>query len=60
MFIGVSFQSQEICNNNIDDDGLIDIDDPQYNASSGIDGGLEFNRRLSNAISLRKYNTDYE
>ena len=88
MFIGLSLQSQEICNNNIDDDGdgwidcndnecfticgnveicdngidddgngLIDRDDPQCNASSGVDGGLESNRRLSNAISLRKYKT---
>ena len=49
----------EICNNGIDDNGngLIDGDDPQCGTSSGVTGGLESNRRLSEKISLRNFYT---
>ncbi len=57
----------EICDNNIDDDGdgLIDCDDPScsgvascpaLSVSSGSNGGLESNNRLSQAIAKRNYN----
>ncbi len=47
----------EICDNDIDDNGngLYDFEDPQCGGPSGIDGGLESNRRLSNAIAQRMY-----
>ncbi len=47
----------EICDNGIDDNGngLIDGDDPQCNTSSGIKGGLESNRRLSDKIAQRNF-----
>ena len=60
---------QEICDNGIDDDGdgLIDCQDPSCSgygscdtidpqASSGDQGGLESNNRLSSAIAQRNYN----
>ncbi len=57
---------QEICDNGIDDDGdgLIDCDDPscsgvmgcpELEASSGNEGGLESNNRLSQKINQRNY-----
>ncbi len=47
----------EICDNGIDDDGdgFIDGADSECNVSSGSNGGLESNRRLSNLISKRNY-----
>ncbi len=49
----------EICDNGIDDNGngLIDSDDPQCNTTSGVSGGLESNRRLSDKIALRNFYT---
>lgn len=49
----------EICDNGIDDNGngLIDGDDPQCNTPSGVTGGLESNRRLSDKIALRNFYT---
>ncbi|WP_046758596.1 T9SS type A sorting domain-containing protein [Kordia jejudonensis] len=60
---------QEICDNGIDDDGdgLIDCQDPSCSgygecdvidpeSSSGNEGGLESNGRLSDAINKRNYN----
>lgn len=59
---------QEICGNGIDDDGdgLIDCDDPSCSgvldcpiaggASSGNEGGLESNNRLSQKINQRNFN----
>ena len=59
---------QEDCKNGIDDDGdgLVDCDDPSCSGvsscpvieaptSSGNDGGLESNNRLSNLIGKRNY-----
>lgn len=57
---------QEICDNGIDDDGdgLIDCDDPscsgvsdcpELGATSGSDGGLESNNRLSQKVNKRNY-----
>ncbi|WP_405297032.1 DUF6923 family protein [Algibacter sp. Ld11] len=62
--------AQEICDNGIDDDGdgLIDCEDPSCSGytgcpvlqvsstSSGNDGGLESNNRLSQQISKRNFN----
>ncbi|MCL5128188.1 T9SS type A sorting domain-containing protein [Algibacter sp. L4_22] len=62
--------AQEICDNGIDDDGdgLIDCEDPSCSGytgcpvvsfsstSSGNDGGLESNNRLSQQISQRNFN----
>lgn len=60
--------AQEDCSNGIDDDGdgLIDCEDPSCSGygtcdvitppSSGNDGGLESNSRLSEAISKRNFN----
>ncbi len=47
----------EICDNDFDDNGngLYDMEDPQCGGASGIDGGLESNRRLSEAIANRMY-----
>ena len=47
----------EICDNGIDDNGngLIDSDDPQCSTSSGVTGGLESNRRLSDKIAKRNF-----
>ena len=49
----------EICDNGIDDNGngLIDGDDPQCTTSSGVTGGLESNRRLSDKIANRNFYT---
>lgn len=59
---------QEICDNGIDDDGdgLIDCEDPSCSGysgcpiidvtSSGNEGGLESNNRLSQQISKRNFN----
>ncbi|MEP5340845.1 MAG: T9SS type A sorting domain-containing protein [Algibacter sp.] len=59
---------QEICDNGIDDDGdgLIDCEDPSCSGyagcpviqvtSSGNEGGLESNNRLSEQISKRNFN----
>lgn len=49
----------EICDNGIDDNGngLIDGDDPQCTAPSGVSGGLESNRRLSDKIAKRNFET---
>lgn len=49
----------EICDNGIDDNGngLIDSEDPQCGTSSGGLGGLESNRRLSDKIALRNFET---
>ncbi len=50
----------EICDNGIDDNGngLIDGDDPQCSTPSGVQGGLESNRRLSDKIALRNFYTE--
>lgn len=47
----------EICDNGIDDNnnGLIDQDDPQCSTPSGVGGGLESNRRLSDKLAHRNY-----
>ena len=49
----------EICDNGIDDNnnGLVDGDDPQCTSSSGVTGGLESNRRLSDKIAKRNFET---
>ena len=49
----------EICDNGIDDNnnGLIDAEDPQCTTPSGVSGGLESNRRLSNKIAHRNFKT---
>ena len=49
----------EICNNGIDDNnnGLIDADDPQCTTPSGVTGGLESNRRLTDKIAQRNFKT---
>ena len=47
----------EVCDNGVDDNGngLIDDADPQCNTPSGVSGGLESNRRLSDKIALRNF-----
>jgi len=47
----------EICDNGVDDNGngLEDSEDPQCSTSSGVTGGLESNRRLSEKIANRNY-----
>lgn len=49
----------EICDNGIDDNnnGLIDDADPQCTTPSGVTGGLESNRRLSQKIAQRNFET---
>jgi len=51
--------SIEICDNGIDDNnnGLIDADDPQCTTPSGLTGGLESNRRLTEKIAQRNFQT---
>lgn len=49
----------EICDNGIDDNnnGLVDADDPQCTTPSGVTGGLESNRRLTDKIAQRNFKT---
>ena len=49
----------EICDNGIDDNnnGLVDAEDPQCTTPSGVTGGLESNRRLSDKIAQRNFKT---